>query len=119
MWGLLVGVNAQCFGCFECGCFGWQSLDGPDYCLPAFARSIRGGLTRRFLKGEGLSCAIAIANADVLLLGIGIEFDLKVFSPIHTAGNGSVPQKDRLVLTEGSRQDPFLEVNRQPQTVFD
>jgi len=74
------------------------------------------GLTRRFVKGEG--SLVQFAHADVLLHGIGIEFDLKVFSPIHTAGNGSVPQINRLVLTEGCRQDSFLEVNRQPQTVF-
>jgi hypothetical protein len=43
MRGLLVGVNAQRFGSFECGCFSRKCLDGTDYCLPAFVRSIKGG----------------------------------------------------------------------------
>jgi hypothetical protein len=41
MRGLWVGLDAQRFR-LECGCFSRKCFDGTDYCLPAFARSIKG-----------------------------------------------------------------------------
>jgi hypothetical protein len=67
MRGLLIGVNAQRFGCFECGCFGRQSLDGPDYCLPAFVRSIRGGFPPTEDPNVGPTLPLFALHASLLI----------------------------------------------------
>jgi hypothetical protein len=56
MRGLLVGVNAQRFGSFECGCFSWKCVYGTDYCLLAFARSIKGGFPRAETQASDPLC---------------------------------------------------------------
>ena len=67
MRGLLVGVNAQRLGCFACRCFGWQSLDSSDYCLPAFTRSVRGGFPPAQDPNIGPTLPLFALNASLLI----------------------------------------------------
>src|SRR5205807_4202629 len=66
--GLLVGVNAQRFGSFECGCFSPKCLDGTDYCLPAFARSIK--VDYLFALGDRLGdCSLTEVHSKAVTNG--------------------------------------------------
>src|SRR3982751_2329849 len=67
MRGLLVGVNAQRFGGFECGCFSRKCLNGTDYCLPAFARSVKGGFPPAEDPNVGPTLPLFALHASLLI----------------------------------------------------
>src|ERR1700744_5705092 len=67
MRGLLVGVNAQRFGSFECGCFSRKCLNGTDYCLPAFARSVKGGFPPAEDPNVGPTLPLFALHASLLI----------------------------------------------------
>src|SRR5436305_2013210 len=67
MRGLLVGVNAQRFGSFECGCFSRKCLYGTDYCFPAFACSIKGGFPPAEDPNVGPTLPLFAFHASLLI----------------------------------------------------
>src|ERR1700744_5728431 len=67
MRGLLVGVNAQRFGSFECGCFSRKCLNGTDYCLPAFACSVKGGFPPAEDPNVGPTLPLFALHASLLI----------------------------------------------------
>src|SRR5579859_3230014 len=67
MRGLLVGVNAQRFGSFECGCFSRKCVNGTDYCLPAFARSVKGGFPPAEDPNVGPTLPLFALHASLLI----------------------------------------------------
>src|SRR5580658_4221744 len=67
MRGLLVGVNAQRFGSFECGCFSRKCVNGTDYCLPAFARSVEGGFPPAENPNVGPTLPLFALHASLLI----------------------------------------------------
>src|SRR6185437_6128011 len=73
MRGLLVGVNAQRFGCFERGGFSRKCLNGTDYCLPAFARSVKGGFPPAEDPNVGPTLPLFALHASLLIPCLGVR----------------------------------------------